>query len=160
MTPARTFSVAEKFHPQKECFFGTNVLFCAGYVGISRSDSLCGRFCAGIGVSFTRGFFMRVILRGKWGIFSARIAAAVDSERVLVLFSARILFVAGLERDFKCFSARIASAVDSARDLGHFPARIVVAGDSARDLEHFSACRQEMSPPPQKKGQKKSQPHF
>lgn len=65
---------------------------------------------------------MRVILRGKWGAFYARIAAAVDSARVLVLFSARILFVAGLERDFKCFSARIASAVDSAREMRCFPA--------------------------------------
>ena len=87
---------------------------------------------------FPPGFFMRVILRGKWGVFYARIAAAVDSARVLVLISARILFVAGLERDFKCFSARIASAVDSAREMRCFP-----------------ACRRENAPPAAEKGHKK-----
>ena len=53
VAPARIFSVAEKFHPQKECFSRTNVLFCAGYVGFFRSDCCCGWFRAGFG-AFSR----------------------------------------------------------------------------------------------------------
>ena len=64
VAPARIFSVAEKFHPQKECFSRTNVLFCAGYVGISRQDCCCGRFCAGFSVVFRSDFVCRWIGAG------------------------------------------------------------------------------------------------
>ena len=84
---------------------------------------------------------MRVILCGKWGVFYAWIAAAVDSARVLLLFSAWILFVAAGDsaRDLGCFPARIVAAGGSARVLGCFPARIVAAGGSARDMWVFPA---------------------
>ena len=169
------FRQHEYFHPDRRgCF--EDIFFCGELFSwncdASKDIFGCGEISSskrmffqdecfilrGICGYFPPGFLMRVILCGKWGVFYAWIAAAVDSARVLLLFSAWILFVAGLERDFKCFSARIVAAGDSARVLGHFPA---CRRANVTVYTQKIPCTQKKYPRlPKRKGKKKSQPHF